>query len=331
MSTSAPGGSRYRGVARWLDRNRSTLGLVPAIIVICLIGINVSPAFATPRNAITILQSSAVLGVLVVAQSLVLLCGYLDLSLESTVAFAPMLAIWLMTAPPLGLGMVESPWLGLVIAILTGAVVGLTNGILIVRLKLNGFMTTLAMLILLRGLTYAMTNGATISEPAREVVFIGQGVVFGIPIQIFFTIGLFIAAALFLNYHRVGRAIYAVGGNAEAARAAGIRVDRVLIEVFVAASILAAIAGLILTGRVNAVTVQQGQGEIFNVFAACVIGGISLNGGRGSVLSAALGVLFLAVITNVLTLAQVPSQVIDAVRGLVILVALALNRFTFRQ
>jgi simple sugar transport system permease protein len=319
---------------RWFGANRAALGLVPALIVLAFVGVRVNAAFATPENIKTILLQSAVLGFLVVAESLVLISGRFDLSLESTAAFAPFLAVWLLTDPPAaatnngGIGLIDSPALAYAVVIAAGALIGLINGFLIVVVKLNAFMVTLAMLILVRGLIYPMTDGAAISRPNDTLMWPGQGLIFGIPVQIILTLGLFAVVSFFLRYHRAGRAIYAVGGSTEAARAAGIRADRLIIQVFVAAGIIAAIGGLILAGRVDSVTATQGRGLIFEVFAAAVIGGISLNGGRGSVLSAGLGVLFLSMLGNVLTLAQVPSQIIDAVRGGVIVAALLLNRLT---
>ena len=139
---------------------------------------------------------------------------------------------------------------------------------------------------------------------------------------------IFAGVGLFLRYHRVGRAIYAVGGNAEAARAAGIKVDRIKIGVYIAGSVLAALGGLMEAGRVSAVTGQQGyqEGIIFSVFAAAVIGGVSLKGGRGNMIGAASEVVLLGLVQNILDLSQVSNYWIEAVTGSVILVALILAR-----
>ena len=133
---------------------------------------------------------------------------------------------------------------------------------------------------------------------------------------------------LFLRYHRFGRAIYAVGGNLAAARAAGIRVDRVRIWVFVAGSVLGALGGLMEAGRVSSVASTQGYGEgiIFTVFAAAVIGGVSLRGGRGNMVGAASGVILLSLVQNLLDLENAPNYWIDAIDGGVILFALILAR-----
>jgi simple sugar transport system permease protein len=139
---------------------------------------------------------------------------------------------------------------------------------------------------------------------------------------------LFIVFGLLLRYHKWGRALYAIGGNADAARVAGIRVERITWSVYIIGSILAALAGLMLSGRIASVVSSQGQNMIFYVFAAAVIGGISLNGGRGRLLGALTGVLLLGFLQNVLTLAEVAAFWIDAVYGAIILVALILARIT---
>ena len=150
-----------------------------------------------------------------------------------------------------------------------------------------------------------------------------------VPVSLIVTVIIFVVTGLFLRYHRIGRAIYAVGGNREAARAAGIKVDRIRLGVYVAGSILAAIGGLMEAGRVSAVTGQQGyqEGIIFAVFAAAVIGGVSLQGGRGNIVRAAFhGVILLGLVQNILDLANAPNYWIEAIDGAVILFALVMAR-----
>ena len=147
------------------------------------------------------------------------------------------------------------------------------------------------------------------------------------PVSAWVTGTIFLIAGLFLRYHRVGRAIYAIGGNPEAARAAGIKVDRIRIGVFIVAGMLAAVAGLMTSGQVVAVTANQGNNLIFTVFAAAVIGGIELEGGRGRMFGALTGVVLLGLVQNILVLSQITSTFwIDAANGAIILIALALAR-----
>ena len=309
------------------------LTLVPAIVLAMVVGALVSSAFLTADNLLNILQQSSELSVVVIAETLVLLAGRFDLSLESVVGLAPMLGAWLIIKDvEIGGSGVGLDWrLAIVVVLLVGGVVGAVNGFLIVRLRLNAFIVTLAMLILLRGAQLGTTSGKTLFDLPDGYLYLGSGKWAGIPVSIWLAAILYLAFGLFLRFHRLGRAIYAIGGNAEAARAAGIRVDRVLWGTFIVAGMLAAVAGLMLTGRIASVVPSQGQNMIFYVFAAAVIGGISLNGGKGRLLGALTGVLLLGILQNVLTLAEIPAFWIDAVYGGIILIALVLSRVTGGQ
>jgi len=209
-----------------------------------------------------------------------------------------------------------------------GAAVGLLNGFLIVKARLNGFIVTLGMTIVLAGMQNGIVKAQTLFNLPAQFVWLGSADVGVVPVSAIAAAIVFIVVGLFLRYHRVGRAIYAVGGNPDAARAAGIRVDRIKIGVYVAGSMLAALGGLMEAGRVSAVTGTQGYGEgiIFTVFAAAVIGGVSLKGGRGNMVGAASGVILLGLVQNILDLANVSNYWIEAIDGVVILFALVLAR-----
>ena len=303
------------------------LALLPVIVLLLIIGSFVNAQFLTTSNLINVAQGSAALGVVVVAETLILLIGKMDLSLQSTYGLAPMVGAWLIVSKDSqGLGTMWNPYVGIAIVLLIGALIGLVNGLLIVKLGFNAFIFTLAMLILLAGIQIGIVSGSTIYHLPNEYIYLGSQLLLGMPVSVWVTGLIFLLAALFLRYHRVGRAIYAIGGNAEAARAAGIRVDRVCIGVFIVASVLAALAGLMTAGQVVAVTSNQGNNLIFSVFAAAVIGGISLDGGRGRMLGSLTGVILLALVTNILVLSQIQTFWIDAATGLIILIALTIAR-----
>ncbi|MBN9511686.1 MAG: ABC transporter permease [Alphaproteobacteria bacterium] len=306
------------------------LALIPAIVLTIIAGTLISDAFLTTDNFLNILQQSSELAVLVIAESIILIGGKFDLSLESVVGLAPMLAAWLIVKDTSigGSGVGLNPLLAIVLLLAVGAVVGAVNGFLVVRLRLNAFIVTLAMLILLRGVTLGITNGKTLFELPNAFLYLGTAKWLGVPVAIWIAGILYLLFGLLLRYHRVGRAIYAIGGNPEAARVAGIRVERVIWGSYIVGGLLAALAGLMLTGRIASVVSSQGQNMIFYVFAAAVIGGISLNGGRGRLLGALTGVLLLGILQNVLTLAQIPAFWIDAAYGAIILMALILARMS---
>jgi simple sugar transport system permease protein len=303
--------------------------LVPVLIVVLVVGAVASPFFFTVDNIAGIAQQISALAVTVVGESLILLIGGMDLSLESTYGLAPMVAAWMiLPIADYGNGLQLSPFVGILILLAVGATVGLVNGLLIVKARLNGFIVTLGMTIVLAGMQNGIVKAQTLFNLPPAFVWLGSADVGVVPVSAIAAGIVFIIAGLFLRYHRVGRAIYAVGGNQDAARAAGIPVDRIKIGVYVVGSMLAALGGLMEAGRVSAVTGTQGYGEgiIFTVFAAAVIGGVSLKGGRGNMVGAASGVILLGLVQNILDLANVSNYWIEAIDGVVILFALVLAR-----
>lgn len=305
------------------------LVLVPAIVLIAVVGQIVNPVFLTPENLINIGQTMAEIALLVLAQTIVLVAGKMDLSLESTFGLAPGVAAWMTVAVGAGhgLGLVPGGW-AVPITLAVGALIGIANAVLIVRFGLHGFIVTLGMLIVLRGLLTGISGGQTFFNLPASMMYLGNAMWLGVPASIWLCLALFAAGIVVLGYTSFGRSLYAIGGNIDAAKAAGIRTNRVLWTALVCASVLAALGGLMLSGRLASVAASQGNGAIFTVFAAAVIGGVSLNGGKGTMFGAFTGILLLFMIQNVLTLAGVPAQWIGALNGAIILVALVVSRIT---
>jgi simple sugar transport system permease protein len=305
------------------------LALVPAIVVIAIVGQIVNPVFLQADNLINVLQTMSEMALLVLAQTMILIVKKMDLSLESTMGLAPGVAAWLVVPVGAGhgLGFLSGGW-AIPVTLAVGALVGVINALLIIRFGLNGFIVTLGMLIVLRGILTGVSGGQTFFQLPPSMLYLGTAQWFGMPASIWICLALFAVAIVVLGWTSFGRSLYAIGGNVDAAKAAGIRTDRVLAIVIVSGSVLAALAGLMLSGRLASVASAQGNGYIFTVFAAAVIGGISLNGGKGTMFGAFSGILLLFMIQNVLTLAGVPAQWIGALNGLIILVALTISRIT---
>jgi simple sugar transport system permease protein len=304
------------------------LALLPALAALIVIGGLVNDSFLSFGNLISVLGASAALALVVLGESLVLITGKFDLSLESTVGIAPALgAMLVIPALSAGFGTELPTFVGLVAILVVGALVGVVNAFLIIKLQLNAFIVTLAMQIVLRGLLVGATNGKTLFDLPESFTNLSTATFLSLPMSVWLAAIAFAIAGWVLRYHRVGRALYAIGGNREAARAAGIRVDRISMMVFVVAGVLAALGGLVLTGYVGALNAGQGSGMVFTVFAAAVIGGISLDGGRGTMFGALTGVLLIGVVQNLLTLSQVPAPWILSIYGGIILVALIISRF----
>lgn len=306
------------------------LVLLPVIALLFVFGSLMHPAFLSWNNVTSnIMGGVSVLAIMVVAQSLLIIAGKFDLSTQSTVALAPMLAAWLIVPQALGgSGHELHPFLGFLVLFGVGIAIGMFNGFLVAKLNLNAFIVTLAMLILLQGLTLGVSGGRTLSNLPDSFIFIGLKSFLGIRLEVWVALIVIAVAAYAMRYTVVGRQIYAIGGNVEAARAAGVKVERIVFGLFVLAGILAALAGLVLTSRIASVSTGQGNNMIFTVFAAAVIGGIDLNGGRGRIIGAATGVLLLAVIQNLLVLLEVPPFWVTAIYGAIILVSLMIGAIT---
>jgi simple sugar transport system permease protein len=305
------------------------LALVPAIIVIAIVGQIVNPVFLQTDNLINVLQTMSEMALLVLAQTLILIVKKMDLSLESTMGLAPGVAAWLVVPAGAGhgLGILPGAW-SVPVTLAAGVAIGAINALFIIRFGLNGFIVTLGMLIVLRGILTGISGGQTFFQLPPSMLYLGTTQWFGVPASIWICLLLFAVAIVVLGWTSFGRSLYAIGGNLDAAKAAGIRTDRVLWIVIVTGSLLAALAGLLLSGRLASVASAQGNGYIFTVFAAAVIGGVSLNGGKGTMFGAFTGILLLFMIQNVLTLAGVPAQWIQALNGSIILIALITSRIT---
>jgi len=314
------------GGRRVLMRRLRDFALVPALLVLIILGALLNDQFLTYSNIISILGASAALAL---GESLILITGKIDLSLESTVGIAPAIgALVVLPTAASGLGLEWPTGVGLALILVVGGFIGWFNGLLVVKFKLNAFIVSLAMLIVLRGLLVGFTKGKTLFEMPNAFFALANTTFAGVPVSAWLAAVAFGLAGFALRYHRLGRALYAIGGNAGAARAAGIRVERVTWSVYVLAGVLASIGGLVQTGYVGALNANQGQNMIFMVMAAAVIGGLSLDGGKGTMFGALTGVLLIGVVNNLLTLAHVSSFWIQAIQGAIILLALGISRVT---
>ncbi len=283
-------------------------------------------------NITNILITGSVLGVMVIGQALCLMARKLDLSAEGTVSLVAVTAAWLMLpyretdlAQAGGLGIELDPLIVIPLILLLGTVIGFVNGFMIMKLNMNFFIVTLAMQLVLRGLALAISSGAIMPGTPAAFNWLGGGRVAGIPVSVIATIGLYAVFGFVMSRMQFGRKVYAVGANEDAARASGFNPARTVILVYMVSGFLAALAGWMLLGRLEASVPNLGVGITLNVVAAAVIGGVSLKGGEGSIIGAFAGVLFLAMVNNALNLMNVDPLWVNAVRGLIILVALVID------
>lgn len=332
LTADLPAPDKPRSTAPRIQLSRyRDLSLIPVILVLGVIGFIVSPVFLTSDNLIGVLQQTTELSLLVLGEAMILITGRMDLSLESTIGVAPVIAMWLVmprhgSATFHGIGLLPG-WTSIPVCLLVGLAIGALNGFLILKLRVNGFIATLGMLTMLRGLQDGVAQGKSIVEVPASFSYLGKASWIGAPAAVWICLLLFAIGGLALGYLRHGRALYAIGGNSEAARAAGIRVDRITWIVLALGSLLAAFAGVLYVGHYGAISSTQGDGWIFQVFAATVIGGVSLNGGRGTLFGALTGVIALQLVVNVTTLGGVPPLWDKFLYGAIIIVALIISRF----
>jgi ribose/xylose/arabinose/galactoside ABC-type transport system permease subunit len=295
------------------------------------------PGYLAPSNLINIFLTASVLGVMVIGQALCLMSRRLDLSAEGVVSLVSVVAAWLMLpyremdlAQAGGIGWEVHPFVVIPLILAIGALVGVVNGFLIMKLNMNFFIVTLAMQLLLRGAAFVISQGAVMPGTPELFDILGSGRIAGIPVSVIAMLSLYALFAFIMSSTRFGRKVYAVGANEEAARASGFSPTRTVIVVYAISGFLAAVGGWMLLGRVDASVPTLGAGFTLNVVAAAVIGGVSLKGGEGSIAGAFAGVLFLSMINNALNLSNVDPLWVNAVRGAIILLALIVDAFKLR-
>ena len=288
-------------------------GRVALLVVLVATASLLQPAFATVENARTVLLAVSTVGVMALGMTLVLLAGELDLSIGGVAVISGVMGGMLLQTGSVMLVV------GGVLA--TGMVCGLLNGLLVTRLRVPSLIVTLGMLGVLRALANMLSGGQAIyPEDVSAYVWLGRGSVLGIPVPVLVFSIAALAAIVLTRHARLGRALYAVGGNAAAAGLSGIRVDRVRLLVFAASGFTAALAGLLETARLAYIGPAGFTGIELSVIAVATLGGVSLAGGRGTIEGTLLAALIIGVVNNALNIAGVSSYVQQIVTALVILV-----------
>ena len=303
------------GVARW-----PRVTLVYTALAILVVSASVySPRFRSMDNVLNILQESILLSLVSIGQTLVVLAGGIDLSVGSLVKLSTLIAALLINGHD---GMIVP---ALLICVGLGTVVGLGNGLVITRMGVAPFVVTFAAFYILRGSAYALsTTPVGSAAPALDVVY--NASVLGSPAVLLLWAFVWVVAWFALHFTAFGRHIYAIGGQQTVARLAGIKVDRIKIAVYVLSSALAALGGLYELARITIGDPQVGEGLELDSITAVAIGGTSLFGGRGYLVGTFGGVLLLGVINNMFNLLQVNSFYQDLVKGIMILMAVAVYR-----
>ena len=270
-------------------------GALAALVVACVFGAMRYYAFGTPENLLNVLRQNSMMGLVALGMTFVILTGGIDLSVGALVALAGVVAA-------------HFAGYGLAVALLAGvgaaAALGLVNGLLIARARIEPFIVTLAMLIGGRGLALAATGeqSVAIDRLAQGFTWLGRGSIGPVPVPVAILLAAYLLGWLGLRYTRFGRYVYAIGDSAEAARLMGLRADRVLIGTYVLSGALAGLAGVVLAARLGTGQPVAGTGWELDAIAAVVVGGTLLTGGQGGVGATLVGVLLLGVIFNLFNL-----------------------------
>jgi ribose transport system permease protein len=298
--------------------------LLGVLVIFGIIMALASPAFLTKGNIEALLLGLSVEGTIAVGMVMVMITGGFDLSVGSTLAFTGVVTGLALTSG------IPTP-VSVVLGLLAALGVGLANGLLVAKLRINAFIATLGMMLTVRGLLLVLAQGKTVLNLPSDFTVIGQGTLVGIQIPIYIMLVVVIVGDLLMRNSKFFRQNYYVGGNEKAARLSGMNVDRIKIVNFCIVALLAGLAGLMITARFGASSVTVGNGIELRVITAAIIGGASLNGGEGSVLGAFLGALFMGMLANALNLFGVDSYWQNLVTGLILIVAVVIDVINERR
>jgi len=301
----------------------SELTTVIALIILMAVITIINSNFLTANNLLNLLLQVTSNALIAFGMTFVILTGGIDLSVGSILALSSAL-----TAGLLGSGM--SVTLAILISLILGCILGMMNGLLISYGKLAPFIVTLATMTIFRGATLVYTNGNPITKGLSDTFlfqFLGQGYIVGIPFPVIIMFIVFIVLYVLLHKTAFGKSVYAIGGNEKAAYISGVKLNKVKIIIYSISGIMASISGLIITSRLSSAQPTAGASYEMDAIAAVVLGGTSLSGGKGRILGTLIGALIIGVLNNGLNIIGVSAFWQQVVKGVVILIAVLIDRF----
>ncbi len=309
------------------------MGVMLALVVLAILMSFLSPYFFTSQNIFNVLRSISTIGIMSIGMTMIIVTGGIDLSVGSMLAAGAMFTARLMSYYGV------NPWISVLGGVGLGILMGLTNGLIITKIKINPFITTLGMLSVARGITYLLATGlqGTVASniPMRDagVNYLGAGVIGAMqfPFPVIEMTVMVVIASIFLRFTVLGRQIYAVGSNEQAARLAGVNVDFVRLFVYTLAGALCAYAGIMNAGLLSTAATNLGVGNELDVIAAVIIGGTSLSGGEGTIYGAVIGAAIMALVRNAFVLLHIPIHWQTVTIGVVIILAVATDRLRKRS
>jgi ribose transport system permease protein len=298
-------------------------GILPILLIICILFAVLTPSFLSTANLINVVRQASINIVLAAGMTFVILTGGIDLSVGSMLGVTAVVGMLVSLSATAG-------WLAIPAALAVGLGLGLINGALIAYLNLPPFIVTLGSYTGLRGVAYLLANGTTVINPNINFAWIGNAYLGPVPWLVIIAFATIVASWFVLRRTVLGTHIYAVGGNARAARLTGIKVNWVLLFVYGVSGLLSGLAGLMSASRLYSATGMLGQGYELDAIAAVILGGTSFSGGIGTIFGTLLGALIIALLNNGLTLLNVSFFWQLVVKGLVIIIAVAIDRLRTR-
>ncbi len=303
---------------------RQLLPFASLLLVVIILSAWKPAQFLSMANLSNVLRRSSVNAIIGVGMTAIIISGGIDLSSGSMLALAGMMGAWVMVKLGGDSPTLAQMLIGTVIGTIAGGICGLLNGLAITQLKLPPFIVTLGTMSAFRGISYVMHDGEPYNVP--EYVFLGNGEILGIPASVAIAVVIVVFAVLVLRYTPLGRYTYAIGSNREASFHAGVNVNWNLTVIYTLAGLLVGFAAMIATSRTVSAQPTAGVNLELDVIAAVVIGGASLNGGRGTILGTMIGTLLIAVLRNGCTLVNIRTEVQLIVIGAIIIIAVAVDQ-----
>ena len=320
--------TRLKRISKVFADIRPHLFLLAALAVLMVVMSLVAPNFLTKGNMMDILRVNSIKGIMSIGMTLVLLTGGIDLSVGSVFAFSGAVAASFVMGSysdyPTSQFLKMPVLVAVLVALVAGGLLGMVNGVVVTKLKVEPFIATLAMMTFARGLTYLYTGGFPINfKPMPEVfAWFGKGYVVGLPTPTFLFIIVTLVMMYVLKYTAFGRSLYAIGGNRETARLSGLKVERNIALVYTIMGVLSGLAGVIMTSRVAAAAASAGESYEMDVIASVVLGGTLQSGGKGTILGPVIGIFIFGVIENGMNILGMPTYYKLLIKGIVIIVAL---------
>jgi ribose/xylose/arabinose/galactoside ABC-type transport system permease subunit len=328
-----PGVNKHRQRVAQLVKNENGVLVIVLAALIAGIAVVTKGLTVKPVNISNVLLQSAIRGVAAVGETFVILTAGIDLSVGGVGLMTSVFGASLMTGT-VNLNLVGhqmSPLAAIPIMLAVGTAWGGANGVSVARIGMPALIVTLAVWQMSKGVAFRICQGCSVMFLPESLAFFGKGVVAGLPVPVIIWIATSVVAYFILNYTKFGRSVYAVGGSPVSSWLSGINVRAILLSAYLIAGLLSGVAGVLITSRIMSASMQSLAGLEIDVISAVVIGGVSLFGGRGSVLGTVLGVLLIGVIDNGMSVMQTDPALIGITKGAIIFAAVAIDTVRRRE